>query len=161
MFCTVQKVMTTPSLADNFHDGTSGHLLSFVDPESGCITHSYGRDPGDQIRLNTYETHALTGARLTGFRIPYWEDILNLARAATEAMPELPLPGLDISLTPDGPVVLESNAYCFAIAPQLQLGGLRPILENLIPRLAIEPERRDNALWALRTGEHHTRRDKN
>jgi hypothetical protein len=158
IFCTIQKVMTTPALADNFHDGTTGHLLCFVDPENGCITHSYGRDPGDQIRLNTYETHALTGAGLTGFRIPYWDDILNLARAATEAMPELPLPGLDISLTPDGPVVLESNAYCFAIAPQLQFGGLRPILKTLIPRLAIDAERRENALRALRSGAPKARR---
>lgn len=159
IFCTVQKVMTTPALADNFHDGTTGHLLCFVDPESGCITQSYGREDGDQIRLSTYETHALTRARLTGFRIPFWNDILKIARAATEAMPELPLPGLDISLTPEGPVVLEANAYCFAIAPQLQLGGLRPVLEDLIPRLAVEPERRDTALWALRTGEPHTPRN--
>lgn len=159
IFCTIQKVMTTPALADNFHDGTTGHLLCFVDPESGRITRAYGRDPDDQIRLSTYETHALTGAQLSGFAIPFWNEILEVARAATEAMPELPLPGLDIALTGTGPVVLESNAYCFAVAPQLQFGGLRPILENLLPRLAVDPERRDNALWALRTGEPRARRD--
>jgi len=153
IFCTIQKVMTTPSLADNFHDGTTGHLLCFVDPESGCITRAYGRDPDDHIRLSTFETHAVTGARFTGFAIPFWNEILDVARAATEAMPELPLPGLDIAMTETGPMVLESNAYCFAVAPQLQFGGLRPILENLLPRLAVDRERRDNALWALRTGE--------
>ncbi len=158
IFCTIQKVMTCPALADNFHGGVSGHLLCFIDPESGCITRSYGRAPRDEIRLSAYKDHALTGARLTGFRIPFWQDILRIARAATEAMPELPLPGLDIALTPAGPVVLESNAYCFAVAPQLQFGGLRPILEALLPRLAITPERLEDALWALRTGEPHTRR---
>ena len=159
IFCTIQKVMTTPALADNFHDGTTGHLLCFVDPESGCITRAYGRDPDDRIRLSAYETHALTGAHFTGFPIPFWNEILEVARAATEAMPELPLPGLDIALTETGPVVLESNAYCFAVAPQLQFGGLRPILESLLPRLAVDPERRDSALWSLRTGEPHARRD--
>ncbi|MBA4759867.1 sugar-transfer associated ATP-grasp domain-containing protein [Sphingosinicella sp.] len=159
IFCTIQKVMTTPALADNFHDGSTGHLLCFVDPENGCITRAYGRDPDDQIRLSTYETHALTGAHFTGFPIPFWNEILEVARAATEAMPELPLPGLDIALTETGPVVLESNAYCFAIAPQLQFGGLRPTLESLLPRLAVDPERRDDALWALRTGEPGARRN--
>lgn len=151
IFCTIQKVMTTPALADNFHDGTTGHLLCFVDPESGCITRAYGRDPDDQIRLSTYETHALTGARFTDFPIPLWNEILEVAVAATEAMPELPLPGLDIALTETGPVVLESNAYCFALAPQLQFGGLRPILENLLPRLATDSKRRNDALSALRS----------
>ena len=151
IFCTIQKVMTTPALADNFHDGTTGHLLCFVDPESGCITRAYGRDPDDQIRLSTYETHALTGARFTDFPIPLWNEILEVARAATEAMPELPLPGLDIALTETGPVVLEANAYCFALAPQLQFGGLRPILENLLPRLATDAKRRNDALSALRS----------
>lgn len=151
IFCTIQKVMTTPALADNFHDGTTGHLLCFVDPESGCITRAYGRDPDDQIRLSTYETHALTGAQFTDFPIPLWNEILEVARAATEAMPELPLPGLDIALTETGPVVLESNAYCFALAPQLQFGGLRPILENLLPRLATDSKRRNDALSALRS----------
>jgi len=152
IFCTIQKVMTAPALADNFHDGTTGHLLCFVDPKSGCITRAYGRDPDDQIRLSTYETHALTGAHFAGFSIPFWHEILEVARTATEAMPELPLPGLDIAMTETGPVVLESNAYCFALAPQLQFGGLRPILENLLPRLAIDSKRRNEALSALRSG---------
>jgi len=58
-----------------------------------------------------YETHAITGTRITGRRVPQWPAIRALALEAHRVFADRMLVGWDIALTPDGPVLIEGNSY--------------------------------------------------
>ena len=49
------------------------------------------------------------GALVEGVRLPFWIELCAVARKAAEAFP-LEWSGIDLVITPDGPVVLEVNA---------------------------------------------------
>ena len=145
----VHKVLGREVIADNFSGGATGNLLALADPLSGRLGDAYGRRRGHRFLLTRYSHHPVTRQRLTGFRLPHWPEVRELALAAARAFPELPLLGHDIAITADGPRFLETNTHWRVSLPQLALGGMRPILRDLIPRLAAPPEARVAALAAL------------
>lgn len=145
----VQKVFGRRALADNFQGGRSGHLLSVLDVARGRIVASYGRRAGARHVITSFDRHPATGHPLEGFALPHWPAVLEQALAAARAFPELPLLGHDLAITADGPVFLETNTKWKASLPQLAVGGLRPILADLIPRLASPPAAREQALRAI------------
>jgi putative polysaccharide biosynthesis protein len=56
-----------------------------------------------------FESHPDTGFRFEGKHVPYWSEVLDLARAAAKAMrPHVTL-GWDIAVTQSGPTILEAN----------------------------------------------------
>lgn len=150
-----QKIFGFPALADNFQGGFSGHLVAVVDHMTGQLRTTYGRRPGYRHLTASFDHHPRTGAAMAGFQLPYWSEVMDQARRAALAFPELPLLGHDIAIAPDGPMFLETNAYWQINLPQLAAGGLRPILADIIPRLAAEPGRKARALAALRTSARH------
>jgi Sugar-transfer associated ATP-grasp len=158
LFCTLQKVMTSRRLVDNFGGGGMGNVLCFIDPDSGRISAALGRRPGRSFLLDRFETHTLTGHAFEGFQLPGWPEMVAVAKAAAEAIPELPLLGLDIAMTRTGALALEANITWYATFPSLQRGGLRRNLMDIIPRLNVDEARRADALWALTTGRHHHER---
>ena len=58
-----------------------------------------------------YETHPVTGAQVKGRIVQYWSDIRDLAVAGHRVFDDRMLLGWDVALTPDGPVLVEANAY--------------------------------------------------
>jgi hypothetical protein len=55
--------------------------------------------------------HPDTGMRLCGFRVPCWQESLDLVqRAHRLAFPKFATLGWDVAITPDGPVLLEANS---------------------------------------------------
>jgi Sugar-transfer associated ATP-grasp len=145
----IHKILGSNAIADNFAGGATGNLVCIVDVESGRLRETYGRRTGDRILLSRYSHHPATGQRLQGCRLPHWQATRELAKKAAEAFPDLPLLGHDIVITGEGPLFLETNTYWRASLPQLALGGLRPILRRLIPRLATPDERKQAALAAM------------
>jgi hypothetical protein len=69
-----------------------------------CGDKSYG--PGAW-----YDSHPVTGAPVTGRRIEHWGRICETALAGHRAFSDRMLLGWDVALTPDGPVLIEANAY--------------------------------------------------
>lgn len=105
----------------NLHQGGIG---VGIDLTSGKTTSAFHK--------NHYITnHPDSGAALTGYTIPHWEKLLDIAATCYRAVP-LGYLGVDITFDKDlGPLVLELNAR-----PGLQLQmanrmGVRPILEQL------------------------------
>ena len=69
-----------------------------------CGDKAYG--PGDW-----YDFHPISGVPVTGRRIENWDGIREIAIAGHRAFTDRMLLGWDIALTPDGPVLVEANAY--------------------------------------------------
>jgi hypothetical protein len=149
IIAAIHKVLGRAVIADNFSGGATGNLLAHADPESGQLGDAYGRRRGHRFLLTRYSHHPVTRQRITGFRLPQWPETRALAIKAATAFPELPLLGHDIAITADGPLFLETNSHWRVALPQVAHGGMRPILREVIPRLAAPAEVRAAALAAL------------
>lgn len=149
ILAVIQKILGGPALSDNFSRGFSGHLVAGVDARSGRLGAVYGRSLGHRYLVTKFDAHPGTGALFSGFQLPHWPALIELATQAALAFPELPLPGHDLAITPGGPLFLETNTYWVAALPQLAIGGLRPQLKQLIPRLAVSKEVKAQALRAI------------
>jgi hypothetical protein len=81
-----------------------GDMVARVDLASGEIVSPAQTDTGQ-----VYDKHPSTGYNIPGFRIPYWNDILELANRASRVVPEIGYVGWDIAVTPEGPILIEGN----------------------------------------------------
>ncbi|MFP4561481.1 MAG: sugar-transfer associated ATP-grasp domain-containing protein [Thiohalorhabdus sp.] len=89
---------------DNF---SQGGVACGVDPERGVLGRGV-TEPGLYPR-DVHDHHPVTGKRLEGVQVPYWEDLMELAVELTEAVPGLRYAGWDMFLSPEGPKVIEGN----------------------------------------------------
>jgi alpha-L-glutamate ligase-like protein len=118
----------------NLHQGAIGAGLNL----------SNGWTNNAVIKNQVIDEHPDTGHKLSGLKLPYWEEILELAARCYE-MVELGYLGADIILTPDkGPILLELNARPGLGIQIANLAGLVPRLEKIrlgAPRNLLARER--------------------
>lgn len=145
----IHKMLGRDAIADNFSGGMTGNLICGVDPKTGRLGVAYGRTPGHRFLLTRFDRHPATGQALTGFELPHWPATREVAFAAARVFPDLPLLGHDVAITGEGPLFIESNTHWRISLPQLAVGGLRPVLRRLIPRLAVPEAKRSAALAAI------------
>ncbi len=88
------------------HDIELGSAVELATGALGVMT-------GDKkdMRFQWYSNHPNTGAPIAGRVLPHWDEIQSVALKAHRACSDRLLVGWDIALTPDGPVLLEGNAY--------------------------------------------------
>lgn len=89
--------------------------------------------------------HPDTGARFEGAAIPFWPETCAAVLRGAEAFRPLGTLGWDVAITPEGPLIIEANAFWNATLVQIADGGLA---RTRLGRLALEHHR---------TG-HHTAR---
>jgi hypothetical protein len=65
----------------------------------------------DGVGLVEVTRHPVTGAVLPGFQLPLWPEACALARRAALSFRPLLTVGWDIAFTPDGPLLIEGNAW--------------------------------------------------
>jgi len=96
------------SLGNNYVDNISaGGGYIPVDMRTGILT---GKIYTPFVKGGKrYYTHPITGIDIQGFKIPYFEEVKELALKAARAVPEIILVGWDIAIQPDGPVIIEGN----------------------------------------------------
>lgn len=146
-FC---KIMGNEGLVDNFAGGKYGNLAAGVDKQSGALTRVYGRKPGRQYLIEAIDTHPITGAKLVGFQLPLWSEVVDLAKRTAAAFPESPLVGADIAITDAGPRVIEIQSDWESNISQLTYGaGLRPLLREVVPRLAAPDDIKQQAMRCM------------
>ena len=145
----IHKILGQFAIADNFKGGKTGNLICSVDAETGRLGVAFGRAHGQRFLLTQFEHCPVTGRPLRGFQLPEWPAARRLALDAATIFPELPLLGHDIVITDDGPLFLEANTHWRISLPQLAVGGFRPVMKRLIPRLATPASRREAALSAI------------
>ena len=89
-------------VADNF---AAGGLASPVALDDGRLGSGVFRSqPG------VFVAHPDSGAAILGRRLPYWQEVKQLALAGHQEFKTLPSIGWDIAITEDGPVIVEGNS---------------------------------------------------
>ena len=123
----------------NLHQGAIGAGLNLKD----------GSTNNAVIRNQVIDSHPDTGYKISGLKLPFWREILELAAQCYD-MVELGYLGADIVLTPDhGPILLELNARPGLGIQIANLAGLVPRLEKIrleAPRNLMAKERVDFSL---------------
>jgi alpha-L-glutamate ligase-like protein len=105
----------------NLHQGAIGAGLNL----------SNGFTNNAVIRNQVIDEHPDTGFKISGLKLPFWREILELAAHCYD-MVELGYLGADIVLTPDkGPILLELNARPGLGIQIANLDGLVPRLEKI------------------------------
>jgi alpha-L-glutamate ligase-like protein len=123
----------------NLHQGAIGAGLNL----------SNGFTNNAVIRNQVIDVHPDTGHKLSGLRLPFWREILELSARCYD-MVELGYLGADIVLTPDhGPILLELNARPGLGIQIANLDGLVPRLEKIrleAPKNLMAKERVDYSM---------------
>ncbi len=111
------------SVGDSFVDNWSaGGLGVGVNYNQGNLM-EYAFDK----KGNKYTHHPVSNKQFLGFQIPFWDRVCDLTKKAQQASPFYRLIGLDIAVTPRGPIAIEINANPDIIF-QEQTGG--PLLKD-------------------------------
>ena len=101
------KFLGKANLVDNFHMGATGNHVAEVDLDSGRIVKALTKQEG-KLLLQPIEQHPATGRSLH-IALPFWTEVLDLARSAAAAFAGQRTLGWDIALTPTGPLIVEGN----------------------------------------------------
>jgi glutathione synthase/RimK-type ligase-like ATP-grasp enzyme len=116
-------------VVDNFN---SGGMVVPVDIKTGTIKYKALDKAG-----NIYEKHPLTNVNIVGFKVPKWQEVINLAKKAAQEIPELGIMGWDVAITKEGPLLIEANQYpghdIYQLPPHTKNGiGMLPTFEKIL-----------------------------
>ncbi len=102
----------------NLHQGAIGVS---IDIASGMTTQA-------QFLGQPIDRHPDSGIPLLGRTVPFWPEVIGLALRAARAVP-LKYLGVDISISPDGPQLLEINVRPGLEIQNVNGRGMLPVLE--------------------------------
>jgi alpha-L-glutamate ligase-like protein len=120
----VMAMMRVPTVASggraNLHQGALGIAVRLRDGLAfRCV-----------LKGSPVTAHPDTGAPVTGVRLPYWDEVIDVARRAAAAVP-LPYLGVDIILAHgSGPIIMEVNVRPGLEIQNVNGRGLRRGLER-------------------------------
>lgn len=120
------------NVVDNIN---SGGMCAPIDLQSGVITEKACDKDG-----RAYAFHPVTGAKIKGAEIPFWQESLKLCVEAAKLSPEIGYIGWDVCVTPQGPVLVEGNEFPGHDILQLPAHtpkkiGMKPVFLKLVPEL--------------------------
>jgi hypothetical protein len=104
------KIPVGASITDNFAHGTSGNLLAAIDTQDGTLTPASGSRRHDWPVMMQVDAHPDSGSRITGAKLPFWEEIAEIALRAQRSLPGFTTVGWDVAATTEGIVLVEANA---------------------------------------------------
>jgi hypothetical protein len=115
--------ISVSSFVDNM---AAGNLAAPIDEVNGVIS-----GPGVYSDITKQEEiiHPVTKVKIVGFQIPFWPEILELAKSAALVHPENRSIGWDIAVTEKGPALIEGNHDWCKLVWQL------PVKEGLKQKL--------------------------
>ncbi|MES2178144.1 MAG: sugar-transfer associated ATP-grasp domain-containing protein [Gemmatimonadota bacterium] len=123
-------------ITDNFQGGTNLASIAPVNLEGGTLQYCVHR-PRNESLIRRFDTHPASGETLSGFRVPEWEALKQLACAGARAFPELPMLSWDVAVTPAGPLLIEANWEFGVGIIQIPLRtGIRSEFERLFASIA-------------------------
>lgn len=116
-------------IVDNFN---SGGMVVPVDVKNGVIKY-----PAMDKAGNLYKKHPLSKINIIGFQVPLWEESLALVKKAAKEIPELGIVGWDVSITNNGPLLIEANQFpghdIYQLPPHTPDGiGMLPVFEAVM-----------------------------
>ncbi|MDD7887133.1 sugar-transfer associated ATP-grasp domain-containing protein [Flavivirga sp. 57AJ16] len=119
------------SVVDN---ATSGGFFVGIDLEKGVLKsvgHYLPEHGGGEIT-----EHPDSGFKLEGFKVPYFKEACDIVKEAVKIIPDRFI-GWDVAITPNGPIIIESNAEPHVPVSDISYGGLlkNPHIKNLVEEL--------------------------
>jgi hypothetical protein len=96
------KMPTRNNFADNF---SIGGIAISLDKNSGILGSALTKD----LDADRIDHHPDSGLRIAGFRLPHWQEAVQLCLKAHAAFPGYAFVGWDVAVTADGPVLVEGN----------------------------------------------------
>jgi len=101
----------------------AGNLAAPIDRATGRVS---GPGVYSDITRPPEAVHPVTGHLIEGFQVPFWEQTLDLVRAAAIHRTENRSIGWDVVITPEGPGLIEGNHDWCKLVWQLPVGrGLK------------------------------------
>jgi Sugar-transfer associated ATP-grasp len=94
---------------DNFG---AGGLSVGIDVETGVLQRAMWRQPGSgpgSREIVWVDDHPDTGSRITGTKIPEWQQVLDVVLRGAAALPGCRYIGWDLAMTEDGVSIIEGN----------------------------------------------------
>lgn len=91
-------------VVDNLH---AGGIAAAVDLETGRL--GLASNLGMDCTMAWLDRHPDSGARIEGFRLPYWDEFHAFSERAHRAFSDRILVGWDIAITPEGLMLVEGN----------------------------------------------------
>lgn len=159
----IQKIIVGDTVVDNFSSGAKGNLVAAIDPDRGMLGKAYGRPAGRRLLISPFTANPGNGEPIEGRAAVGFADVVDVARRTALAFPELPLLGIDIAVTEDGAVVVETNNSPDQLLAQIacRRGG-RSFFAPLMDKLAIDSGTRRRAIEMLgQVGDTGTRSHRN
>jgi hypothetical protein len=124
---TVLRMGTGEMAVDN---GAAGGIGSPVAPDTGILGPAVRRGRRG-IEYARFDHHPSSGLPISGARVPHWDAVAPLCRQACAAFPYFRFMGIDVAVTPSGPIVIEVEADPHQ-SHQAHLGrGMRSLLIDL------------------------------
>jgi hypothetical protein len=106
----------------------AGNLAAPIVPDTGMVN---GSGVYSDITKSDETVHPITGAHIEGFRVPFWPEVLQMAKNAALYNTENRSIGWDIAITPNGPELIEGNHNWCKLLWQLPMKqGLMKMLEK-------------------------------
>lgn len=109
------KIARSHNITDNFHMGSTGNLLAWIEKDSGRVTRVVtGLWPtGQDVTL-----HPDTAQVLLGKTMPDWQKAVDMCTSAALQFPGLRLQHWDVAFCKGGPVLMELNTEADLGVPQ-------------------------------------------
>lgn len=108
----------------------AGNMAAFINPLTGEVS---GPGVYSDITKDPHDMHPYTKASIIGFKIPFWEETLELVKNAALAYPENRSIGWDVVITQSGPGLIEGNHDWCKLLWQLPAGkGLKKELNHYV-----------------------------
>lgn len=127
------KVARAHNITDNFHMGSTGNLLAWVNKDSGRIERlvtGLWPDGADATH------HPDTQQELLGKTLPDWQRAVDMCLSVASCFPGLRLQHWDVAFCCEGPVLMELNTEADLGVPQFL--GKTPFLDPAIKQMMKE-----------------------
>jgi hypothetical protein len=140
--CHFRMPAKKDEVVDNTH---AGGYACVVDIDSGKLGKimNFGISGTNMISSN----HPVTGIKVEGTDLPYWEETKKLVYKAHESIKPIPLIGWDVCITVSGPVIVEANRMPCTDGPQRRTG--LPLSEQRFGKLIEYHIKKNRAITTL------------
>lgn len=106
----------------------SGNFAASLNIDTGVVD---GPGVYSDITKKDVTIHPVTSVPVIGFQVPFWPEILSLAKQAAQLVPANRSIGWDVAVTEKGPELIEGNHDWCKLVWQLPLHkGLKSVLEH-------------------------------
>ena len=89
-------------VVDNF---SSGGMYAYIDENGYVYTEAIDRED------NIFAEHPISKHKIVGFKVPMFEEAVELVKEAAKVVPEVRYVGWDVAISDNGPMIIEGNCF--------------------------------------------------